>query len=173
MKEIWLNSFNNLNVISLLKWLLIPITATAALSPAPPSVSHVPLLGEEAPYVQEYPVVNQEALQALSLQETANVPPETDKQLLARYFSPTVALKMYELATCESHNRQSVDGKVVTSSTHDYGYLQINQATWDDKAKELGLDYKGSLEDNIRMAKVVYEAQSFQGWSCYAIISRS
>jgi len=81
--------------------------------------------------------------------------------------------EMMKISLCESGDRQfSDDGSVLESSTSDFGYYQIHDS-WDDKAKELGLDYKHSFTDNLAMAKIVLDAQGFNAWSCHAIVDRN
>lgn len=118
----------------------------------------------EVEYLVDYPVVQN----ALVTGEFVEKIP-TDKELLIEYFGSNWQT-FHDLAFCESRNRQfDSKGAVITSSTKDYGYLQINQI-WSAKADQLGLDFKSSLADNIRMAKYVYQQQGLKAWSCYDII---
>ena len=72
---------------------------------------------------------------------------------------------MLAIAKCESGLRQfDKDGKVITSHTNDSGLFQINNATWDKKAKELGLDYKNNIDHNIEMAKYILDKQGKNAW---------
>ena len=69
---------------------------------------------------------------------------------------------MLAIANCESgFNQEAV------SHTNDHGVMQINEATWDETAQELGLDYKNSLDDNLKMARYVYEIQGKDAWVCF------
>lgn len=53
------------------------------------------------------------------------------------------------------------------SSTNDFGLAQINQLTWDNTARELGLDYKNSVRDNMKMAMWIYKnAGGIGNWVC-------
>lgn len=71
------------------------------------------------------------------------------------------------IANCESNSRQfNDDGTVVTSITGDKGFLQISPI-WASTAKENNLDYVYDLEDNIKMAKIVYDRQGLKAWVCY------
>ncbi len=75
---------------------------------------------------------------------------------------------MVAVAKCESGLKQfNSKGEVIVSPTKDFGLMQINQLVWDDKAKELGLDYKNNLEDNLKMARHIYEVQGKTAWVCY------
>lgn len=75
---------------------------------------------------------------------------------------------MVAVAKCESGMRQFYpNGEIVTSHTRDFGLMQINEKYWDAKSKELGLDYKNNLEDNLKMARLIYEAQGENAWVCY------
>lgn len=46
------------------------------------------------------------------------------------------------------------------AGTPDVGACQINLPTWGKKAKELGLDVVNSFEDNVKMAKWIYDNDS-------------
>ncbi len=75
---------------------------------------------------------------------------------------------MAQIAYCESGYRQfDENGAPLKSRTNDYGIFQINSKIWDKKAKEIGLDYKGSPIDNIKMARYIYEHQGKKAWVCY------
>lgn len=90
----------------------------------------------------------------------------TPEELVYFYFNDD-AVRMLSIFKCESGLRQfKADGTVVMSPTRDFGYTQINEKTWDKKARELNLDYKGSVYDNIRMAKYVYDNQGHDAWVC-------
>lgn len=94
--------------------------------------------------------------------------PQAQELLPALYqeFDPSLVPHFYQIAMCESSLRQwGDDGNVVMSPTSDFGIMQINQVHTKE-ANELGLDFKGSMEDNVKMAKVVYERQGFGAWTC-------
>lgn len=75
---------------------------------------------------------------------------------------------MTAIFTCESGLKQfKADGSPVQSHTNDWGIAQINELVWDETAKQLGLDYKNSVEDNIKMAIVVHRLQGNSAWVCY------
>ncbi len=79
--------------------------------------------------------------------------------------------KMAKIAYCESGYKQfDSEGNVLKSKTNDYGLFQINSDTWDKKAKEIGLDYKNSSTDNIKMARYIYERQGIGAWTCAKLI---
>lgn len=74
---------------------------------------------------------------------------------------------MVAIAKCESQLQQWYpDGRVVTGKVDpdDTGLFQINNRYWGGLAKELGLDYRNSIEDNIAMARIVYDRQGFTAW---------
>jgi len=72
---------------------------------------------------------------------------------------------MYEVARCESSLRQLHDDWTpIVSRTRDFGIFQINEKTWDSTARKLGLDYKHSLEDNLKMAKIILDQQGIEAW---------
>lgn len=79
--------------------------------------------------------------------------------------------EMVKIANCESGFKQFYkNGKPVVSPTGDFGTFQINAATWDKVAKQLGLDYKNSFEDNLKMARYVYEQSGINAWTCAKLI---
>lgn len=69
--------------------------------------------------------------------------------------------KMVRIAECESRFNQSA----INKKSNDFGIFQVNEATWDEVAKSMGLDYKNSWEDNILMAKYILETQGWSAWS--------
>lgn len=76
--------------------------------------------------------------------------------------------KMVDIAWCESRHRQLVNGKPLISRTYDVGVMQINQVHW-KQAKELGLDIFYNIDDNLKMARIIYDRQSITAW--YALKS--
>ncbi len=79
--------------------------------------------------------------------------------------------KMKKIAYCESGFKQfKSNGELLESRTGDFGVLQVNEKTWDKKAKELGLDYKNSAKDNIKMAKYIYDQSGISAWTCAKLI---
>lgn len=78
---------------------------------------------------------------------------------------------MKQISVCESGMRQfDSEGNTITSPTNDSGLFQINNPTWSNTAKELGLDYLNSEEDNIKMAQHILEVQGLNAWSCYKML---
>jgi hypothetical protein len=74
---------------------------------------------------------------------------------------------MVAIARCESGFRHfDKDGNLVRSETKDSGLFQINDI-WEEDAKELGLDYKGNVHDNILMAKYILNKQGLNAWTTY------
>lgn len=95
------------------------------------------------------------------------VEPPTPKELVYETFGDA-APAMWEVFKCESGHRQfDAHGNPLRSPTNDIGFSQINVKTWDKRAGELGLDYRNSLEDNLKMAKYVYDVQGPRAWTCY------
>lgn len=73
---------------------------------------------------------------------------------------------MVDVVRCESHFRQlSGNGTPLISPTDDVGVMQINQVHW-AQAKALGLDIFNSIDDNIKMGRIVYEQQGIGAWTC-------
>lgn len=89
----------------------------------------------------------------------------TPYELVQKYF-PNNYEVMWKVFGCESGHRQfKEDGTTLMSPTSDSGFAQINWVH-DVEAKKLGLDYKNSLEDNIKMARVIYDKQGIGAWVC-------
>lgn len=97
---------------------------------------------------------------------TTELPEPTAKEMVAFYFGSD-ADRMIDIFTCESGLRQfDSNGVVITSPTRDFGIAQINEKVWDKTANEMGLDYKGSIYDNLKLAKHIYEIQGKNAWVC-------
>ena len=47
----------------------------------------------------------------------------------------------------------------------DYGLFQINQKSWDKKAKEMNLNYKENWEDNMKLGVWIYKNSGIQNWN--------
>lgn len=79
--------------------------------------------------------------------------------------------RMVAVFTCESGLHQfRANGDPLISGmnknkTYDLGLSQINSSHWSE-AKSLGLDIFHSLEDNLKMARVIYEREGINAWSC-------
>lgn len=68
---------------------------------------------------------------------------------------------MVKVAECESNFKLDAKGP-----TNDQGLFQINYPSWNKKAKELGYpDYQVSLEDNLKMARYIYDHQGISAWN--------
>ena len=48
--------------------------------------------------------------------------------------------------------------------TDDYGLFQINASVWDEKAEELGLDYKNNWQDNIKLGIWIFKNSGIKNW---------
>lgn len=76
--------------------------------------------------------------------------------------------RMLKVIQCESQWRQFHNEKPLISPTSDVGLLQINQIHW-KRAKELGLDIFNSVDDNLKMAKIIYDEQGITAWTCFNV----
>lgn len=77
---------------------------------------------------------------------------------------------MVSVAKGESGLKQWHDnGTLVTGivDSRDSGLFQINSGYWDAEAKRLGLDYKNSIEDNVKMARHIADVQGITAWVYY------
>ena len=97
--------------------------------------------------------------------------PITIEQKIIKAFPEHPEL-MLAIADCESGLRQFDNkGNYIKSHTNDSGLFQINDKVWFDTAKELGLDYKWNVDDNIKMAQYVYSRQGLGAWVCHDIVA--
>lgn len=91
------------------------------------------------------------------------------KALIREHF-PEAPSRAIAIATCESGLKQwKADGSVVRGivDKDDTGLFQINNRYWKDDAIRLGLDYENNIEDNVRMARHIYDTQGVTAWVCY------
>lgn len=72
---------------------------------------------------------------------------------------------MIEIAKCESHLRQWVDGKVLAGIVNpkDRGLFQLNAFYHKEAALKMGLDIE-TAEGNIAYAKHLYENEGTRPW---------
>lgn len=61
------------------------------------------------------------------------------------------------------------DGSVVRGivDPDDTGLCQINKRYWKKEAEKLGLDFENSIEDNVKMARHIYDTQGITAWVYY------
>lgn len=83
--------------------------------------------------------------------------------------SPVVAVK---IAKCESGLVPDIQSQHTLSygQERSFGLFQIHEPAWDHVAKKLGLDdYQTDVEDNIAMARYIYEqsGKRWSAWSCF------
>jgi len=94
------------------------------------------------------------------------IPEPTPSELVDFYFKED-ADRMKKVFACESGLKQfDLKGNVITSHTRDFGIAQINEKTWDKKSKEMGLDYKNNIQDNLKLAKYIYDVSGERAWVC-------
>lgn len=75
--------------------------------------------------------------------------------------------RMVAVFHCESGLKQfDKNGNPKMSPTHDVGIGQVNQVHW-KRAKKLGLDVFNSVDDNLKMSKIVYDEQGIEAWTVY------
>lgn len=78
--------------------------------------------------------------------------------------------RMVDVLWCESHYRQFDEfGEPLISDTSDVGLSQINQIHWNE-AKKLGLDIFNDVDDNLKMARLIFDMQGIKAW--YALESK-
>lgn len=97
-----------------------------------------------------------------------NVVPVTIREKVEREFRDVP--RMMKVVQCESKFQQfDSNGKTLRSKTSDIGIGQINQVHW-KRAKSLGLDIWNSVDDNIKMMRIVYNEQGISAWSCNRLV---
>ncbi len=102
------------------------------------------------------------ALEAPVMPQVARELSIRDKVALAFPDEP----RMMDIIECESQfNQLNSRGKVLKSPTSDYGVMQINKIHVKE-AKRLGLDIFTSVDDNIKMGRIIYEQQGLDAWTC-------
>jgi len=75
--------------------------------------------------------------------------------------------RMLPVVSCESGFRQyDKNGNPLKSPTGDVGVGQVNQVHW-SRAEELGLDIFNNVDDNLAMAKIIYDEQGIEAWTVY------
>lgn len=78
--------------------------------------------------------------------------------------------KMSSVILCESKFRQfTLNGKTLRSKTSDIGVMQINQVHWKE-AESLGLDIWNSVDDNIKMGRIIFQKQGIKAWTCDKLV---
>lgn len=79
-------------------------------------------------------------------------------------FEPRDVPNFLAISFCESGMRQwDSAGNLIISSTSDSGALQVN-SIHNKEAKALGIDFRASIEDNIKMAKTIFDSQGYKAW---------
>lgn len=137
-------------------WLLTPQAAAGTPVTRETSIQPLPL-----PVIVE---VKQIASQRVVAQFALSEAQEEIKTLVATAF-PDVP-QMLDVIHCESRYRQfDGSGDPLLSPTDDVGVMQINQTHWKE-ARALGLDIFNSIDDNIKMGRIVYDKQGIRAWTC-------
>ena len=78
--------------------------------------------------------------------------------------SPRTALAVAE---CESSLRMVQSNHIQPYGREEsFGVFQVHARAWEEDAKQLGLDYKNDVRDNIAMARYVYEQSGWGAWTC-------
>jgi hypothetical protein len=68
--------------------------------------------------------------------------------------------KFTKIFQCESGWKQ----EAVNLKSLDFGLAQVNEKTWDETAKSMGLNYKENWQDNILLAKYIQEVGGWKMW---------
>ena len=102
----------------------------------------------------------------IALEGKNNAVSEAIKEVIPIYSMDYKYPKLRQICACESGDgvtpRHSVGGKVLISTTSDYGSCQINQVHL-EHSKKLGLDITKEA-DNITYAIMLYEQSGTQPW---------
>lgn len=143
--------------MNFIQWLAIPITAYASLNTVPVTPSKTPLLGENTPYVIDYPVDHSDSL--TDAIEPVVMPQDKVKTLLQEYF-PQNWQTMYEIAKAESSLRpDAYNPESHKTCNGSYGILQVGCNNYSGDPTDLF-----DLETNIKTAKKVYDSQGYGAW---------
>lgn len=89
------------------------------------------------------------------------------KRLIRETFpeQPAIAIAV---AHCESGFRMVQSNHIQPYGREEsFGIFQIHARAWDGVARELELDYKNSVPENIKMARYVYEQSGWGAWTCF------
>lgn len=79
---------------------------------------------------------------------------------------------MVRIVGCESGYKHFSHGTTTLKSpTNDWGVMQINWPTWGKLSVEMGLDIKGSEDDNIKMGQYILSVSGEQAWVCSSLVS--
>lgn len=79
---------------------------------------------------------------------------------------PSTALAV---AACES-GYQMIQSRHIQpyGRERSFGIFQIHEPDWHDTAIRLGYpDYQTDVEQNLQMARYIYEQSGWRAWSCY------
>ena len=76
--------------------------------------------------------------------------------------------EMLPVIECESHFRQFDESgdPLINPLSGTVGITQIHPV-WFPEVRERNLDIWGSVDDNLRMAKIIMEKQGKEAWECY------
>ena len=99
------------------------------------------------------------------IRTTEYIRPLTVEEKIQKTF-PEEPENMVAIAMCESNLNQEA-----VSPTRDFGVMQVNEKTWDSTANEMGLDYKSDVDDNLKLARHIYEVQSKSAWVCWHLVA--
>lgn len=95
--------------------------------------------------------------------------PPTAYELADRYFGDSP--RMMDIIKCESEFSQyRASGVPKISNTNDVGIAQIHITDWEEKAKKMNLDIFYSTEDNLKMARWIYDHEGIDQWTCNSLI---
>lgn len=81
--------------------------------------------------------------------------------------APEIAIAVAE---CESPGLKMVQSghQQPYGQERSFGIFQIHEPDWHSRAISIGLpDYQTDVEQNIQMARHVYEVQGWRAWTCY------
>jgi len=93
------------------------------------------------------------------------------KELIRETF-PEDAETALAIADCESSFRMIQSHHMQPyGRERSFGIFQIHEPAWHHKALELGLPfYQEDIEQNIKMARYIYEQHGWSPWSCLRMI---
>lgn len=80
--------------------------------------------------------------------------------------NPDLAVR---IAQCESGLKMIQSNHVLSyGREQSWGIFQIHAKDWENKAIQLGYpDYKTDIQQNIQMARYIYDNSGWRAWSCF------
>ena len=93
------------------------------------------------------------------------------KRLIIETF-PEASQMALAVANCESSYKMIQSHHIQPYGRElSWGVFQIHDPAWKARAEQLGLDYRNSVRDNIKMARYIYDKHGWSPWSCTKMLA--